>query len=92
MIKGCQRKVMHLKRAKSRYFDEAYLIMKDDIINDDEEEILKEAERLIFEGEGCKRQKRGGLGKKIFGYLTLGFGVGFFIGFALAFVVALITL
>ena len=58
MIKGLERKMMLLKSTNSKYFDEAYLIMKDDISLYDEGEILREAERIMFNAETCKRVKR----------------------------------
>ncbi len=56
-MKGTQRKIIFLKSTKSKRFDEAYFVLKDDLINDDEDEILKEAERILFSAESCKRKK-----------------------------------
>lgn len=87
MIKGLERKVVLLKNTNSRYFDEAYFIMKDDLTSFDDGEILREAERIMFSAEGCKRIK--GTKKKrilkialftILGAL-LGFGMGLFWAF-----------
>jgi hypothetical protein len=56
-MKGTQRKIIFLKSTKSKRFDEAYFVLKDDLINDDEDEILKEAERILFSAEGCKKKR-----------------------------------
>lgn len=81
MIKGLERKIMLLKSTNSRYFDEAYFIMKDDLISCDDSEILREAEKIIFCAEGCKRvkkSKRGALRIVLFSILgaLIGFGLG----------------
>ncbi len=57
MLQGTQRKIIFLKSTKSKHFDEAYLVLKDDITNYDEKEILLEAERIIFNVD-YKRKKR----------------------------------
>ena len=54
---GTQRKIIFLKSTKSKHFDEAYLVLKDDLANCNEDEILKEAERILFKAEGCKRKR-----------------------------------
>lgn len=58
MIKGCQKKIIFLESTKSKYFDQAYLVMKDDLYTMDEGEILLEAERIIFGAEHCKKEKK----------------------------------
>ena len=55
MIKGCQKKIIFLESTKSKYFDQAYLVMKDDLYTMDEKEILSEAEKIIFGAEHCKK-------------------------------------
>ena len=56
-MKGTQRRIIFLKSTKSKRFDEAYFVLKDDLINDDEDEILKEAEKILFSAEGCKKKR-----------------------------------
>lgn len=56
-MKGTQRRIIFLKCTKSKRFDEAYFVLKDDLINDDEDEILKEAEKILFSAEGCKKKR-----------------------------------
>ena len=47
MIKGCQKKIIHLKNPDSRYFEEAYFILKETTGGiTDEKEMIKEAERI----------------------------------------------
>ena len=58
MIKGCEKKIIFLENTKSKYFEQAYLVIKDDIYTCDEGEILGEAERIIFGAEGCKKAKK----------------------------------
>lgn len=82
MIKGLERKMMLLKSTNSKYFDEAYFIMKDDISLYDEVEILREAERIMFSAETCKRikktNKRNVVKAVLFSLLSaiIGFGLG----------------
>ena len=87
MIKGLERKMMLLKRTNSKYFDEAYLIMKDDISVYDEGEILREAERILFSAETCKRIKRSNKKRafKSFLILVLGVLLGLSLGLLCAF-------
>ncbi len=89
MIKGLERKIMLLKSTNSKYFDEAYFIMKDDIITCDEGEILREAERIMFSAETCKRVKRSNKKEafKILGFSLLGLFLGFGGGLCLAFII-----
>ena len=75
MIKGLERKMMLLKSTNSKYFDEAYLIMKDDISVYDEGEILREAERILFSAETCKRIKRSNKKRTFKSFLILVLGV-----------------
>lgn len=87
MIKGLERKMMLLKSTNSKYFDEAYFIMKDDISLYDEGEILREAERIMFSAETCKRIKKTSKRNflKAFLFSLLGALVGFGAGLCLAF-------
>ncbi len=55
MIKGCQKKIIHLKNTGSPYFEEAYFILKDDSThllceNDMVKEALKIAESSCAKG------------------------------------------
>lgn len=89
MASGRERKIIHLKSTKSKRFDEAYLILKDGLINYDDGEIVKEAERIIFSAEELKR-KRERKGKGVFKcafFLSLGFFLGTFT-YLLSFLIA----
>ena len=46
MIKGCQKKIIHLKNTGSPYFEEAYFILKDDGSLPCENDMVKEALRI----------------------------------------------
>ncbi len=57
MIKGCQKKIIHLRNTGSPYFEEAYFILKDNgntlqHENDMVKEALKIAEASLPEGRG----------------------------------------
>lgn len=51
MIKGCQKKILHITNPKSRYFEEAYFIFKrgGDLTSVSGDSIVKEASRLADE-------------------------------------------
>lgn len=46
MIKGCQKRIIHLKNTGSPYFEEAYFILKDDSVLPCENDMVKEALRI----------------------------------------------
>lgn len=58
MLKGTEKKIIYLKSTKSKHFDEAYFVLKDDIINDRDGEILEEAERIIFKTDAFSKRKQ----------------------------------
>lgn len=89
MIKGLERKMMLLKSTNSKYFDEAYFIMKDDISLYDEGEILREAEKIMFSAETCKRIKKSNKRNvlKAFLFSVLCLVIGFGIGVCFAFII-----
>ena len=87
MIKGCQKKIIFLESTKSKYFDQAYLVMKDDLCTMDEKEVLAEAEKIIFGAEHCKKVTK----KKSPPFLWKGillFAAGVILGASIAFSVA----
>ena len=78
MVSGRERKIIHLKSTKSKRFDEAYLVLKDGLINYDDGEIIKEAERILFSAEELKNRKirkKRSLAKCVF-FFSLGFFFG----------------
>ena len=68
MIKGNQKKVIHIKNTESRIFDEAYFILKEGIIlSVPENDMINEANRIIEEnlkGEQGGKEGRGRQGLK----------------------------
>ncbi|MBR4933903.1 MAG: hypothetical protein IKZ03_05530 [Clostridia bacterium] len=47
MIKGCQKKIIHLKNTDSPYFEEAYFILRTDDSNAfDENDMIREAMKI----------------------------------------------
>lgn len=47
MIKGCQKKIIHIKSTNNPYFEEAYFIIKNDSLSETgENDMLKEATRI----------------------------------------------
>ena len=57
MIKGCEKRVIHIKSPKSDIFDEAYLILKDCEEQVPACDIVREAERLLSESEAESRRR-----------------------------------
>lgn len=89
MIKGCEKRIIFLESTKSKYFDQAYLVMKDDIYTCDEGKILNEAERIIFGAESLKNDEKAKRIKRTWKNILL-FSIGFFSGLILAFSLALL--
>ena len=64
MIKGAQKQMIVLKTSASRYFEEAYFVLKTDLrpCKRDRTDLLTEANRILKESEsargGKKRDKR----------------------------------
>lgn len=48
MIKGCQKKIIHVTNTKSPYFEEAYFVLKrsSDIVGVTDDDMVKEALRI----------------------------------------------
>ena len=65
MIKGAQKQMIVLKTSASRYFEEAYFVLKSDLKPNkrDRTDLLTEANRILKESEsvrgGKRRKKRG---------------------------------
>ena len=78
MLRGCQRRVIHLKDPKSQLFDEVYFIVREQ--NDNEpspspSDMMKEARRILKENlpekEISRRAKR-----RVWGLVGVSFGLG----------------
>ena len=91
MIKGCQKKIIFLESTKSKYFDQAYLVMKDDLYALDEDEVLVEAEKIIFGAEYLKKEtkKKPHINKWI---NALFFSIGLLVGLSIAFLISFLIL
>ena len=64
MIKGCEKRVIHVKSPKSDIFEEAYFILKDADYDPPTCDIVSEAERLLSEcEEGAGRRFSFGWGE-----------------------------
>ena len=57
MIKGCEKRVIHIKSPKSDIFEEAYLILKDADHEGPSCDIVREAERLLSESEAGAKHR-----------------------------------
>ncbi len=87
MIKGCEKKIIFLESTKSKYFEQAYLVMKDDLYTLNEGDILEEAERIIFGAEHLKRMPKKKSRLPIWKTILLFLG-GIFVGIGIAFFVS----
>lgn len=66
MIKGCQKKIIHITNTGSPYFEEAYLILRrggdfSDAVEPDEADIVRQAVKIAENGGAAlepRRQKR----------------------------------
>lgn len=61
MIKGAQKQMIVVRTGASRYFDEAYFVLRQGIDSDRsrEPDLLSEAERILQESETRRAGKRG---------------------------------
>lgn len=67
MIKGCEKRVIHIKSPKSDVFEEAYFILKDADYDPPTCDIVREAERLLSESEeGARHRFSFGKGEMFF--------------------------
>ena len=60
MVRGCQKKIIYLKNTRSDIFDEAYFVIKEDMIERmpaDDTDMVKEASRIIDENDIFIREK-----------------------------------
>ena len=61
MIHGCQKKIYHVRNVGGRYFDEAYLVLRDGLPEDSRapaKDLADEADRIIREASASVRLKR----------------------------------
>ena len=57
LLKGCQKRVVQIKSVPSELFEEAYFILKPSGEKTAEDDIVKEAERLLKESLFQKKEK-----------------------------------
>lgn len=89
-LKGAQRRMVQMRIGNSRYYEEAFFIVRRDLprIRFPEQEMLAEANRILRESTGAKEQTKANPVKSLaffFGGLLLGFGFAlavFFLRFA----------
>ena len=85
MIKGCQKKIIHLKSTGSPYFEEAYFILKDDSALPCENDMVKEALR-IAEASTSKKGRSSALFARLIPALIGAAAASFIFGIILLFV------
>ncbi len=56
MVKGCQRKTIHIRDTGSKYYEEAYLILRPGAFDGEREseEMIDEAMRIVGESLPCE--------------------------------------
>lgn len=96
MVKGCQRKTIHIKETGSRYFEEAYFILKAGIDESEDKcgEMIDEAMRIVGESLAVvsgkkKHRRRGYRSLVIFGAGSLSGALIFFLVWVLMFTLSL---
>ena len=89
-VKGSQRRMVQMRIGNSRYYEEAFFIVRRDLprVNFPEREMLAEADRILRESAAGERSKKPNPAKALacfFGGMVLGFGLAvavFFLCFA----------
>ncbi len=72
MIKGINKNIIVVKNTGSRYFEEAHFIVKNNVSERSDRDIVKEAGKIvgaIIEGSGKVSKPKGGIAKKIIAFL-----------------------
>lgn len=85
MIKGAQKQMIVLKTSESRYFEEAYFVLKHEVKpqKKDRADLLTEANRILKESENVRTGKKHRIS-------WLWFGVGMILGGMLASILCLL--
>ena len=83
MVRGCEKRIIHLKNPQSELFEEAIFLLKENPYTPQMSDIVAEANRILGEGEERRRRSvmPGGKGKMLFFFL--GFGVCALLAFLL---------
>ncbi len=74
MIKGSQRQMIVVRTDDSRYFDEAYFVLRKNVKTPTQNDMLKEANRILSERVSIPHRSRASLWRWLF------FGVGVLCG------------
>ncbi len=54
MLRGCQKKIYHVRKLDSAYFEEAYLVLRNGVPESGAtSNLAEEAERIVREAYGC---------------------------------------
>ena len=77
MIKGAQKQMIVVRTGASRYFDEAYFVLRQGVVSDrsQEPDLLSEAERILAESETRRAGKRGRRGTLWWFFIGMATGV-----------------
>ena len=55
MLRGCQKRIYHIKKLDSAYFEEAYLVLRSGFPESGgSSDLAEEAERIVKEACGCR--------------------------------------
>ena len=62
MYRGCKKNIIHIKNTGSRYIEQAYFILKDDLREDDERysDMISEANRIVERSVKNKKKEKTG--------------------------------
>ena len=80
MLKGCSRKIYHVRNTSSKYFDEVYFVLKDGVsapnvdtapsMSEEAERIIKEAGMSVGNSLQCRTSSAGRLTCFLVGVFT----------------------
>ena len=60
MYRGCKKNIIHIKNTGSRYIEQAYFILKDDLREEDERcfDMISEANRIVEQSVNNKKKEK----------------------------------
>jgi len=63
IYRGCEKRMIKIKDPESRFFEEAYFVLKEELYNEQPplKDMVQEANRIILSGMSRKRKKRPGI-------------------------------
>lgn len=92
MIKGCQKKIIHLRNTESPFFEEAYFVLKDGLSPlPKEDDIIKAAMRIAESTRPQAQKKRGAVIDRISLVMLGAGGISLIMGIAMLIVCFLTT-